>query len=240
MASVTTYVLLGTAVSTALFHTLIPDHWLPFVLIGRARAWSVRRTAVVSGASALIHTVLSLLLAFGALAIGMESARALGHRLAEASVVLLVGFGLAYAVWAWRKGGHFHPGGTLVHPPLETEPCAGTEGDGGQDHLHYHADTLIIHGTSGRGDLYLAAIVGLNPCILVMPILLATAEHGPLAVAGVTLAYSLTTVALMVGLSVAGVAGSREVEVPGAARYMEAASGLLIAFVGIVFWILEH
>ena len=27
----------GTAVATSVLHTLIPDHWLPFVLIGRAR-----------------------------------------------------------------------------------------------------------------------------------------------------------------------------------------------------------
>ena len=29
--------LLLTAAATAAFHTLIPDHWLPFVLVGRAR-----------------------------------------------------------------------------------------------------------------------------------------------------------------------------------------------------------
>jgi len=32
--------LLATAAATAAFHTLIPDHWLPFVLVGRARRWS--------------------------------------------------------------------------------------------------------------------------------------------------------------------------------------------------------
>ncbi len=239
MMFVPTYVLLGTAVSTALFHAMIPDHWLPFVLIGRARGWSLERTAAVSGASALLHTLLSVLLGLGALAIGLESAHALGQRLGRASAVLLVAFGLAYAGWAWRKGGHFHPGGALVHSQQEPAACAGAEGSSNPDHLYYHADTELIRGTSGRGDLYLALIVGLNPCILVLPILLATAEQGPVAVASITLAYSLTTIVLMVGLSVAGVAGSRGLPVPGAARYMEAASGLLIALVGIVFWMLE-
>ena len=40
-------------------------------------------------------------------------------------------------------------------------------------------------------------------------------------------------------LSVLGVVGGRRTPVPGAARYMEAASGLLIALLGVAFWLLE-
>ncbi len=233
----TTYVLLLTAVSTAAFHTLIPDHWLPFVLIGRARRWSLARTAAVSGVSALVHTMLSVALALAALGVGIESARVLGHRLEEASAVLLISFGLVYALWAWRKGGHFHPGGSLLHRRGETGACAGAEGDGASEHLHYHADTEMIRGGSTRGELFVALIVGLNPCVLVMPILLAAADRGPGAIGAVSAAYCVTTIALMVGFSLAGVAGTRGIRIPGIARHMEAASGILIALVGFVFWL---
>lgn len=235
----TTWVLLGTAVATAGFHTLIPDHWLPFVLAGRARGWSLRRTAAVSGGSALLHVGLSLALGVAAVGVGVGSARALGEELERVSSILLVAFGVAYAAWAWKKGGHFHPGGSLLHRHGEPEACGGAEGPGGHEHLHYHPDTALIRGTSGRGDRYLALIVGLNPCVLIFPILVATAEHGALAVAGVSLAYGATTVGLMVTLSVAGVAGARSIPIPGAARHMEALSGLLIAAVGAAFWLLE-
>lgn len=87
----------------------------------------------------------------------------------------------------------------------------------------------------GKGALSLALIVGLNPCVLVLPIMVATVEQGPGAVALVTGAYSVTTIALMVGLSVAGVAGASRLPVPAIARHMETASGLLIAGCGIVF-----
>src|SRR6185436_12755480 len=107
--------LLATAVSTALFHTLIPDHWLPFVLIGRARGWSKRTTLAVSAVSAAIHVALSAALALVAVAAGLEAARAAGQSLSVAAPFLLIGFGLLYAAWAWRKGGHFHPGGKLLH-----------------------------------------------------------------------------------------------------------------------------
>jgi ABC-type nickel/cobalt efflux system permease component RcnA len=226
-------------VSTAVFHTLIPDHWLPFVLVGRARGWSARRTAAVSGLSALLHVSLSIALGLAAIGIGVGSARALGETLERASIVLLVVFGLAYAIWSLSKGGHFHPGGSLLRRHDESPGCEGGEGHAGEAHLHYHADDDLIRGRSGRGDLSIAAIVGLNPCVLILPILVATAERGALATAAVTLAYGAATILLMVGLSVLGVAGSRRLPVPAAARYMEAVSGFLIAGIGVLFWLLE-
>ncbi len=70
--------------------------------------------------------------------------------------------------------------------------------------------------------------------------MVATAETGASAVALVTLAYSVTTIALMVGLSVAGVAGARRLPFPAAARHMETASGVLIALCGVVFLLIER
>lgn len=231
--------LLATAVSTALFHTLIPDHWLPFVLIGRARGWSGRTTLLVSGLSAAIHVVLSAALGLVAVAAGLEVARAIGQSLESAAPFLLIGFGVLYAVWAWRKGGHFHPGGRLLHHEDEGSACAGTEGTG-PEHLHYHADDALIRNAHGRSAVALAAIVGINPCVLILPLVLKGAGLGLPALAAVLTAYSATTVALMVGLSVAGVAGTMRLRLPGAARYMEAASGLLIAAAGLVLLALER
>jgi ABC-type nickel/cobalt efflux system permease component RcnA len=223
--------LLSVALATALLHTLIPDHWLPFVLIGRAQAWSLGVTAAVAGVSAAIHAALSIVLALGALAVGAATAGAIGGTLERVGAWLLVTFGLVYAAWAWGKGGHFHPGGERLHRAA-AEPCDGREGPGHPAHLHYHADDGWIRGSAGRGRWWLAAIVGINPCVLLLPIVLASAEHGATAVVLVSIAYAVPTVALMIGLSVLGVSGARWLPIPGAARYMEVASGLLVAGVG--------
>jgi ABC-type nickel/cobalt efflux system permease component RcnA len=229
-----------TAAATALFHTLIPDHWLPFVLVGRARGWSARTTAAVSGFSAVVHTLLSIALGLLALRLGQFGARVVGERLERGSGVLLVAFGAAYALWAWRKGGHFHPGGALLHDRNEKDGCDGHEGSVGSEHLHYHADGAWIRRDSGMGAISLALIIGLNPCVLLLPIMVATAEQGAAAIALVTSAYSVTTIALMVGLSVAGVAGTRRLPVPAVARHMETASGILIALCGAVFLLIDR
>lgn len=231
MGDTTGYALLSVALSTALLHTLIPDHWLPFVLIGRAQSWSVATTVAVSGVSAAIHVLLSLTLSLAALWLGATAAGAVGGTLERVGAWLLVVFGAAYAVWAWRKGGHFHPGGERLHA-TEAAPCDGREGPTNPEHLHYHADEALIRGRAGRGRFWLAAIVGLNPCVLLLPIVLASARQGTLAVLLVSLAYAVPTVGLMIGLSVLGVSGAKRLPVPVAARYMEVASGLLVAAVG--------
>ena len=234
----TSSLLFVTAAATAAFHTLIPDHWLPFVLVGRARGWSARTTALVSGLSAVVHVALSAVLGLLAIRAGEIVAAAVGRNLERASGALLVVFGTAYALWAWRKGGHFHPGGALLHRAESRMGCDGHEGPENPEHLHYHADEAWIR--AGKGAVPLALVVGLNPCVLVLPIMVATAERGVATVAAVTLAYSATTVMLMVGLSVAGVAGARRLPVPAVARHMEAASGVLIALVGAAVLLLDH
>jgi hypothetical protein len=62
--------------------------------------------------------------------------------------------------------------------------------------------------------------------------MVATAEQGRARLALVTMAYSVTTIALMVGLSVAGVVGLPPLPCPAVARHMETASGMLIAASG--------
>jgi ABC-type nickel/cobalt efflux system permease component RcnA len=234
-----TQYLLTTAVVTGLVHTLIPDHWLPFVLIGRARGWSMRTTAGVSGFAALIHVLFSALLGLAVLFVGLAAGQAIGEGLERASSLMMIAFGLGYGIWAWRKGGHFHPGGARVHAAEPDPGCAGAEGDQNPEHLHYHADEKLIAGNS-KPTYWLALIIGLNPCVLLLPLMLSAAERGAATVAMVTLAYAVPTATLMVGLASLGVVRRKRIRLPWAARYMEMASGLLIALLGVVLLLSEH
>ena len=49
----------------AFFHAAIPTHWLPFVLVSRARGWSRGRTLVVAAFAGLGHVALTSLLGLG-------------------------------------------------------------------------------------------------------------------------------------------------------------------------------
>lgn len=237
MIEAATVPLLVTAAVTAALHTAIPDHWLPFVLIGRARGWSAWRTARITALAGILHLLVSFGLAFLAMLLGRGAVLALGESMEHAIGPLLVLFGLVYAGWSWRKGGHFHPGGSLLH--RGSHGCDGHEGDANEQHLHYHADEGLIRGER-FGAVGLAVLIGLNPCVLIIPVALSAASLGPVAVLGVFAAYGLPTLSLMVLLAAFGVKLSGVIRIPGAARHMEMASGLLIAVLGGILWLFPH
>ena len=237
MIDTATVPLLATAAATAVLHSAIPDHWLPFVLIGRARGWGAARTARITALAGLVHLAVSFGLAFLALAIGRGAVLALGESMEQAIGPLLVLFGLIYAVWSWRKGGHFHPGGSFLH--RGERGCDGHEGHANEEHMHYHADDALIRGER-YGALGLALLIGLNPCVLIVPVALSAAALGRAAMLGVFVAYGVPALLLMVLLAALGVSLTGRIRIPGAARHMEMASGLLIAALGAVLWLRPH
>ncbi len=230
--------LAAAAAVTAVVHTVIPDHWLPFVLAGRARGWSGRRAAAAALLSATLHSTLSLLLGVLALAAGRLAAERWGQTLHLTSGLLLVASGLLYAGWAWRKGAHFHPGGAWLHRSRQGA-CPGDEGPAHPQHLHYHADERWIQDPDEVGAVALAVVVGLNPCVLLLPLFLAAAEFGGSHLLAVGIAYTAATLPVVAGLSAAGVRLARRVRLPGSARHLETASGLAVAGLGVLFVFLD-
>ncbi|NIQ87443.1 MAG: hypothetical protein GTN83_22215 [Acidobacteria bacterium] len=238
MIDASTAPLLATAAATAVLHTAIPDHWLPFVLIGRARNWSPARTARITFLAGVLHLAVSFGLAVLALGLGRAAVAALGETMEHATGPLLVLFGLVYAIWSWRKGGHFHPGGSLLH--RGAHGCDGHEGDANDEHLHYHADQALIRDDGRFGAAGLAVLVGLNPCVLIVPVALSAAQLGGAAILAVFVAYGVPALVLMVGLAALATTAARRIRIPAAARHMEMISGLLIAVLGAVLWLLPH
>ncbi len=233
------YILVISALSTAIFHTLIPDHWLPFVLIGRARNWSIRRTALISGVSSLLHVSLSLVLGFVGVGIGLGTSMAVGEALEKVSGVLLILLGIFYAYWSFRKGGHFHIGGKRAHHHQESEEEKEHGGNEESELGPWDPDRDIINGRLKKSDWYLAFIIGLNPCVLIFPILFAAAPHGIAIITAITILYSVTTCFLMVGLTLAGLLWAKNIKMKFFAKYGEIMSGLFISLVGIFFLLFE-
>ncbi|MBC7187897.1 MAG: hypothetical protein H5U38_12760, partial [Calditrichaeota bacterium] len=100
-------ILMASAASIGFVHTVIgPDHYLPFVVLARARNWRVAKTLLVTLACGIGHVLSSVLI--GAVGVaagiavstleGIESARG------QAASWLLIGFGIAYTVWGLRRG----------------------------------------------------------------------------------------------------------------------------------------
>ena len=99
------------AATVGSLHTLAPDHWIPFAALARAQRWPAGRTARVTIACGFGHVTVSALLGLGGLFFGLRLMEAFGRRMEALAGILLVGFGLAYAVFsglsAYRDAGTF-------------------------------------------------------------------------------------------------------------------------------------
>ena len=222
-------VLLGTTATVAVAHTLLGiDHSLPFIVLGRARQWSFRRTMAVTVGCGVGHVASSVLIgAVGALAgstlVTLEFLEAARGQLAAA---LLIGFGLSYATWSfWRlqraathSHVHAHPDGTVHDHPHDHRG----------EHLHAHA--------AGQGvtPWALFVIFLLGPCEPLIPLMVVPAMDQSWLVLGAVVAiFGTLTVATMVATVACGYHGLRLV--PGRSvmlRYADVFGGLVVAASG--------
>lgn len=213
---------------SAAVHSLIPDHWVPFVLVGRKQQWSTGKTLLASGLGAASDALLSVVLGIVAILAGEEAIRRFEpyhERIEQGGIWILVGFGLLYAAWAFarsrREAPHFH-----LH----------FHGHSHEGHSHAHRDSAL--GKASMVTLILVA--GMSPCFVSLPIFLGTVGHGTAFQLGVVGLYLGVTVACAVGISFIALRIHRELKLAFLERHAETISGLVIAGTGLALTLMEH
>lgn len=92
----------------SLLHTLIPSHWLCFVLVGRAQGWSRSRTLGITAIAGLLHVVANVTLGAALAVAGRKLMEHHEHLLTQISSVILVLLGLLYLGAHMLHAGHHH------------------------------------------------------------------------------------------------------------------------------------
>jgi nickel/cobalt exporter len=252
--------LVATAAGVGLVHTLIgPDHYLPFVVLARARGWSARRTAAITLACGGAHVLSSLLLAAIGIALGAGVTRLTGVESlrGELAAWSLVAVGTVYAAWglhrALRGNRHVHLGPPplahahahergAAHSHAHEAPHAHEHAHGsGRDHGHAHGEAPRCCASSPAADgarsltpwaLFLVFVLG--PCEPLIPLLMAPAAAGSLAgSAAVALAFGGATLIAMVATVSVGLTGARLLPLGPVERYTHALAGLAILVSGL-------
>jgi nickel/cobalt exporter len=209
-----TWTLSATAAAVGALHTLAPDHWMPFAALARTRHWSPLRTARTTILCGFGHVTVSAALGIVALFAGLGAIRLVGGTLAQYANFLLIAFGAVYMIWGLHRSFRRDPLGVL-HP---------------HDHHHAHGSHDHDHGLT---EWSLFALFAADPCVAVIPMILAAASAGWLAVGAVIAAYEVATIATMVVLVTAAHAGIRGLRAPFVDRYGDAIAGAFIVVVGV-------
>jgi sulfite exporter TauE/SafE len=211
------------AIAVAFIHTVIgPDHYVPFIVIAKARGWSLARTTWITLACGIGHVMSSVALGLVGYAVGaslrhlewIESFRG------EIAAWALIIFGALYTAWGlWRMkrkgpGGHTHDHLIRLHS---------------HNHIHHPKTGAEITLT----PWILFAIFVFGPCEPLIPLFIyPAATSGWPGAWMVSIAFSAVTIGSMLALVLVGRYGLDRLPAGRLARYNHMLAGSTIAFTG--------
>lgn len=223
-------ILAGTAATIGFLHTILgPDHYLPFIVLAKARQWGGIKTAVITLLCGIGHVLSSVVLGFIGIALGIAVFRLenIESFRGELAAWALIAFGFTYSVWGMHRAIRSRP---HEHPHLH---------ESGGVHLHSHkhiGDHSHIHN-SKSGNLtpwILFTIFVFGPCEPLIPLVMYPAAKGNMAdVAIVASIFGLTTIATMLCVVLASSYGLSKLSLRKLEKYSHALAGLVILLCGV-------
>ena len=224
-------VLYLTAASIGFFHTLLgPDHYVPFIVISKARKWSLTKTNFITFLCGLGHVGSSILIGLIGIMLGIAVNKLTPIESTRGSMAawLMIAFGLVYFIWGIRKAikqkehthKHAHSNGTV--------------------HAHKHShfkEHSHVHDKKGVKELtpwILFTIFIFGPCEPFIPILLyPAAQNNIFDVVMVTIIFSSVTIGTMMAIVTSSVIGIKFLPKLNVERFMHAIAGATIFLCGV-------
>src|SRR5271155_3759534 len=112
--------LLAAAAGVGFGHAILPDHWVPLAVLGRARRYPLSKVARLSGLAGVAHVLLSIILGGVIIAIGLQFRSTIQSAQDTIIGCLLIATGVGFAFFELTGRGHGHS-------------------HDGHDHSHEHA-----------------------------------------------------------------------------------------------------
>lgn len=223
-----------TAASIGFIHTVVgPDHYLPFIVLSKARKWSTLRTMWITALCGLGHVSSSIIIGI----IGVST----GILVSEIEIVedyrgslaawLFIIFGFIYFAWGIYRAiinkphSHFHK-----HKDGDIHEHKHSHG-GGHDHVHEKKITPWV----------LFVIFVLGPCeVLVFQFILPFKEGGvsTAELIFIIAIFSIVTIATMLVMVLLALYGMKMTRLGKLERYTHAIAGFTVLLCGIAieFW----
>jgi len=224
-------VLAITAASLGFFHTLFgPDHYLPFIMMARARRWSLAKTGWITFLCGLGHIGSSVVLGLLGIALGVAVHRLVVIESFRGNIAawFLIAFGLVYFAWGLRRA--------IRNKPHEHEHLHEDTSEHNHSHVHTHEHTHV-HETPNAQNItpwVLFTIFVFGPCEPLIPILMYPAARSSWwGLLMVTLVFGGTTILTMMGLVLLTTFGINFLPLGKVERYTHAIAGAAITLCGV-------
>ena len=222
--------LLGTAASIGFIHTLFgPDHYVPFIVMARARNWTMKKTALITFLCGVGHVLSSVLLGIVGIIVGtavfklenIESVRG------EMAGWLLLMFGFTYFIWGMHRAIKNRP---HKHAHIHDDSSRHV-------HEHTHAETHAHVHDEGKKNItpwILFTIFVFGPCEPLIPILMypAMADGSMWSVMMVATVFACATIGTMLVMVLLSSYGLTKLPIGKLERYSHALAGFAILACG--------
>src|SRR5210317_55059 len=221
-------VLVMSAASLGVIHTLLgPDHYLPFIVLSKARKWSRTRTLWITFISGVGHVTGSVVLGMIGIAMGISLSKLEAFEASRGSLVgwMLIAFGIlytAYGIYKYiKKGAH-------MHVPAFLRPKSIRHAD-----LHFDVGEMEEDTTGRLTPWILFLIFVFGPCEVLIPMLIyPAANQSGLGVFLVALIFGIATVGTMMLVVFLGYRGLSLVRFKGREHQLHLFAGLVILLAG--------
>lgn len=225
------FLLMATAAGIGFIHTLFgPDHYLPFIVMAKARKWSILKTTTITVLCGVGHILSSVLLGVVGMLLGTAVFKLESIEAARGDVAawMLLIFGFTYFIWglhrAFQNKAHSH---THIHSDLSKHEHKHVHTG---DHSHVHENRSYVSLTPWV--LFTVFIFG--PCEPLIPLLMypAAFDGNMIWVAIVSLVFGLTTLLTMTTIVVLGAYGLSKIPLGKMHRFSHALAGLTVFLCG--------
>ncbi len=220
-----------SAASIGFFHTLFgPDHYLPFIVMSKARKWSIQKTLWITFLCGIGHVGSSIILGGIGIVLGISITRLkpLENLRGNFAAWILIAFGLVYLIWGLRK--------VVRNKPHE--------------HIHYHSDGAMHshkhthtgeHAHIQTGEMtknitpwILFVIFVLGPCEPMIPLLMyPAAKESLMGIVVVSIIFGSITIATMIGVVIISTFGLSFIPLGRLERYTHVIAGAVIFLSGL-------
>lgn len=224
-------ILIASAISVGFIHTLLgPDHYVPFIVMAKARQWSARKTVWITTLCGIGHVLSAVFLGLIAITFGITLTKLniIESFRGEIAAWALICFGFVYFVWGLRQ---IYKNKPHTHVHLHSD---------GSMHQHEHqhkVEHAHVHTKKNMKELtpwVLFIIFILGPCEPLIPLIIYPAMKGELfSIFLVTVFFGLATLWVMLAMTLVSVFGAKFLKFNFLEKYANAIAGVVICGSGM-------